>query len=201
MRCRSFLSTLVMLGVVLILLGSSANASIVVNFSDSAAGIFVQMTGTMDLSATSSQGSAITRDLDRMVFQPGGIITFESSGGRTYSAFAGNTVFLPITGQSYTRASSNGTGRSFGWLENQLYWDEAYGANPGVITVDRRFTIENRTIAGQFGTLLDNGPVAFWTHTASGDTISFALAIPEPTSYAMLGLSTLGLAYVRRRPR
>jgi len=91
-----------------------------------------------------------------------------------------------------------GTGHSFGYFTTNLVWDTGFGDTPGVFTPVTTMTFAGVTVATAFGTNLDAGAVTLWTHGTTGDTISVAKVVPEPSSMVMVSLS-LAILMLRRR--
>lgn len=92
-----------------------------------------------------------------------------------------------------------GSGHDFGYIgTTSLIWDTVFGATPGTFTPVTTMTFTGLTVATAFGTNLDAGAVTLWTHGTTGDTISVAKVVPEPSSMVMVSLS-LAILMLRRR--
>ena len=182
--------------VLLFSLGSLADASIVIFVSDDGADTTYSMTGTMDLTSITAQHTfAIDFDL-------GTSNQLYSADGTVHRRLFIGTLSMGVPGAGFSQ-TSNGVGTSFGFTDHGIIWDDSFTSNPGVVNVNRTWTIAGRTIASQFGTLLDSGPVVLWTLDATGETISITnsltAAVPEPSSFAMFAACLVGFSRRRRR--
>lgn len=95
---------------------------------------------------------------------------------------------------------TNGVGAGFGFVDDILFGDDSFGADPGVIAPDRTWTYAGQTVDSAFGTTLGDVPVVLWTHGTTSETISIShvSAVPEPASLLVLGAALSGLFLCRR---
>ena len=190
---------------VLLYMASPAFAGVLLEVSDDGSDLTLQWTGSLDLGSVSS--NTFNNDFGPSLSTASTAILDGSSFGRSFAGSAtGNNPFLNGFGLgAFSWHPSSLSGSGLGFNGRNLYWDDAFGAAPGVVTPTGQATINNQTVSSVFGTNLDGGAVALWTLTATGDTISVGLgssggAVPEPSTVAILGFGALGLV-VRRRNR
>ena len=190
----------------LFVIPSIASAGVILEASDDGTDLTLKWTGSFDLGTLSP--TIFVSDFGPSLSTASTRILEGSSFGNQFSGSAtGNNPFLSGSGLgafSWHPSSLSGTG--FGFNGVNVYWDDAFGANPGVITPTGQATINNRTVASVFGTNLDAGPVELWTLTSTGDSISVGLAssagaVPEPSSLAVIGIGTCLVFGQRRRRR
>ena len=187
-----------LLAALMIVTPATADADIILEVSDNGTDLRLQWTGSMNVGTT---GTAGTANLD--AFQPGsGAVA--SRDGSVFAATGAGSISGndPWIASATTNIPSNGTGTSFGFQGGRLFWDDTFGATPGVISPNRAWTFSGLTVATAFGANLDSGPVVLWTHGTTSETISVGLAtaaVPEPSSLATLCLGTLGFVAYRRR--
>lgn len=175
---------------------STASADIILSVTEVGSDLHFSFSGTIDLTGDFGE-HFINENLDLMT---GNRVTSQSSAA--YRDITAGVVTNYPFGAGYQLNPSNGSGEAFGFNNNGIYWDATYGQNPGELTIDRSWTVANRTIAGQFNGADLSSPVVLWTHTGSGDTISLlAATVPEPSSAAAIGLLSVCFAARRRRRR
>lgn len=180
---------------------NSAQADIILEVSDDGTDLTLQWTGTMNVGKT---GEALGKgnNSDHVSSNSNSIESLGSSNfiGTSLGTRSSNDPWI-FTFRS--NRPSNGSGTSFGFSGSVLFWDGSFGATPGVIAPDRAWTLNGLTVADAFGTNLDSGPVLLWTNDITSDTISVGLAssaaVPEPSSFALLGLGGIGVLVLRRR--
>ena len=185
---------------------SSATAGVILQVSDNGSDTTLQWSGSIDLTG-STNGALTGKDENRIfVLSTGAAPIVYSYEVGHYSANSAGTPSgqTPFPGGGNYQSTFTGGGSSFGFQNNTIYWDTAFGTNPGTVTPVRSWTILGETVASLFGSNLDAGPVLLWTHNSTGDTISVGLgatAVPEPSSVSLIGLGLMCCCARRRRRR
>lgn len=186
---------------------TSASADVTTYVTDDGTDIEFHMFGTMDLTGTTADVTQ-SINVDRttrsnvaevnQLFSMGGTVNRDNGAG----ALSGQKWDLF---QGVENNPSNGTGTSFGFVNDILFWDPVFGSSPGEIQIDRKWTVFGRTIESMFGNDFENSTdeIILWTHATSGDTVGIVngafSAVPEPSSLSVLGLVSLAGLLRRRR--
>lgn len=197
-------TTFRILGILLVLQLSvgSVSADVILEVSDDGTDLFLQWTGTFDLGSLVGVNDTTTGAVVSGTSQAISVLDGSNYRATFSGSFTGNDPIIGSTGGS---AAMGGTG--FGFNGANVFWDDSFGANPGIISPTGSFTLTNRTVASMFGSNLDGGPVALWTLTSTGDTISVGLAstssaaVPEPSAFALLATGLCGAGMIRRHRR
>ena len=142
-------------------------------------------------------GSASGGTTQGFINGDGSLLISGGSGAQFNQSGAGTAALTISLTNGFAFAST--TGDHFGFSNDDLSWDQRFGASPGSFTPLSSMTFAGQTVSSVFGADLDAGPVLLWTHGTTDDSIWITRSVPEPSSFLLVGLSDIGLILRRKR--
>jgi hypothetical protein len=170
---------------------TSARADVLFTFSQLGANVVATTSGSILTPFTGISGGSGNADFSD-AFSLGHV----TAGWQTYNGGIASDSSLMV---SFNSAS----GPAFGYSGDRLYVTDSTFAGRS-FTPSNTFTWNNQTVAEIFSPTAPLSTTPRVVYTASnGEKISFVQAVPEPSTWALLGVGALGFVWqsVQRRRR
>lgn len=180
---------------------TTSEAGIVILVSDDGSNLSLTVSGSLDLSGITTAGT-VTIDDDFLADTGNSLYSRPDTYHEAFFVGTWSGTDVVDVASTLTQSPSTGSGDTFGFDQNILFWDVGLGSGNSVITPVNTWTFTGQTVSSVFGTNLDAGNVLLWTSDfGSNDTISIGLAsgVPEPSSAVFVCFSGIGLLLRRRR--